>query len=648
MENREKRRSGIFVSSVSPRIDCGRFPVKRAVNDVLRVTADVMKPGHDLLSVSLKIKHESEKEWNELDMEPDGNDGWTAEFKLTQLGTYDYTVCAWTDTYATLLRNMQKWHASGEDIHQDSIQLIEFATEWTRDDAQALPHLEKLANALSAHDFETLLEEASSPEFTPLVRARQPRTDLVEYGKTLQVVVDDRRAVFSSWYELFPRSQSTQKGKHGTFRDVVSRLDDISRMGFDVLYLTPIHPIGVTARRGKNNSLPASSDDVGSPWAIGNEYGGHKSVDPNLGTLDDFKNLVHEAERRGIRVALDLAFQCSPDHPYVKEHPSWFFHRPDGSIRYAENPPKKYPDIYPFNFDAPDWKDLWNELASVVEFWIAAGVKVFRVDNPHTKPFAFWEWLIKKVKKRHHDVIFLSEAFTRPKVMYTLAKLGFTQSYTYFTWKNYDYEIKEYFTELSSAEVTEFFRPMLFTNTPDILTPVLQNGGRPAFKMRAVLAATLSPLWGIYSGYELVENQAKPGTEEYMDSEKYQIKQRDWDAPGNIKQFISTLNRIRAENSCLQTLGHLKFLEVDNPNLLFYTRWSDDGVSRLFIAVNINPYERHSGFVEMPVKEMGLSESAPYTVRDLLTGERYVWRGVKNFISLTPDLRPAHILEVEK
>ncbi|MEM3670406.1 MAG: maltotransferase domain-containing protein [Thermoprotei archaeon] len=645
MEDKTEKPNQIVIERVEPQLDCGRFSVKRVQGDSFKVRASVLKPGSDILSVQLRYRPPGSARWLTKPMVSDGNDLWQTEIELSKVGIYEYTVDAWTDVFATMVSKLKSWSNAGEDVYVDSQPLLRIL-ESTCMQGSAASTAKEAERALQAGDQSKFIELVQSHHISEAVHEHFQPLDKVSYPKILKVVVDTARAAFASWYELFPRSQTTDPARHGTLKDVVSRLDDIASMGFDVVYLTPIHPIGRTNRRGKNNTYPALPGDPGSPWAIGNENGGHKSIEPLLGSFDDLELLLKEVRRRNMDVALDLAFQCSPDHPYVREHPDWFNHRSDGSIRYAENPPKRYMDIYPLNFDSDDWKALWDELLSVVLFWVEHGIRIFRVDNPHTKPFAFWEWLIDRVKSVNPEVTFLAEAFTRPRIMYMLAKLGFSQSYTYFTWKNYDYEIKEYFSELASPEITEYFRPMLFTNTPDILTPVLQNGGRAAFKMRAILAATLSPLWGIYSGYELCENTAKPGTEEYLNSEKYEIKPRNWNAPGNIKQLISKLNEIRRRNRSLQSLGKIRFLDTDNPNLVFYCRYSEGNSNSLYIVVNINPFETHSGFVEMPIKELGLKESDSYTVEDLLNGDRYVWKGTKNFVSLTPDVRPAHILKV--
>ncbi|MCS6977569.1 MAG: alpha-amylase family glycosyl hydrolase, partial [Gemmatales bacterium] len=454
---------------------------------------------------------------------------------------------------------------------------------------------------------------------------------------------------FAAWYEFFPRSQTPTKERSGTFRDSMRRLPDIKRMGFDVVYLPPIHPIGKTNRKGKNNSLMAGPDDPGSPWAIGSAEGGHTAIEPSLGTMADFDAFVAAARELDIDVALDFAVQCSPDHPWVKEHPEWFAHRPDGTIKYAENPPKKYQDIYPLNFDTPAWVSLWEALRDVLLFWIGHGVKIFRVDNPHTKPIHFWEWLISTIKRQHPDVIFLSEAFTRPRVMQTLAKVGFTQSYTYFTWRNTRKELEEYLTELTQTEMAEYFRGNLFANTPDILHAYLQTGGRPAFKVRAVLAATLSSVYGIYSGFELCENvPLRPGSEEYLDSEKYEIKPRDWDAPGNIKEHIAIINRTRQANPALHLYRNLRFHDCDNPEIICYSKATPDYGNVVIVVVNLDPHHVQEGMVQLDLKHLGLAPDQPFRVHDQFTGSVWHWRGARNYVRLDPHHEPAHLLIVQK
>ncbi|MGH9680445.1 MAG: alpha-amylase family glycosyl hydrolase, partial [Candidatus Acidiferrales bacterium] len=473
---------------------------------------------------------------------------------------------------------------------------------------------------------------------------------VVRYDKELIVTVDPERARFSAWYEVFPRSCAPEAGRHGTFRDVEGWLPYIASMGFDVLYFPPIHPIGITYRKGKNNAPTAEPDDVGSPWAIGSAEGGHKSIHPQLGTLDDFHHLVQKAKESGLAVALDIAFQCTPDHPYVREHPEWFRKRPDGSIQYAENPPKKYQDIYPLEFETDEWESLWQELKSVFEYWIGQGVGIFRVDNPHTKSFAFWEWVIREIKHAHPEVIFLAEAFTRPKIMYRLAKLGYSQSYTYFTWRTSKPELTEYFEGMEKAGIREFFRPNLWPNTPDILPEHLQIGGRPAFLSRLALAATLGANYGIYGpAYELCENAPRErGSEEYLNSEKYELKHRDLNAPWSLKSFIARVNQIRRDNPALQSDSNLRFHETDNPLLICYSKATGDLSNVIVSVVNLDPFHTQPGWVTLDLSSLGLSEDQTFQAHDLITDSRYVWQGPRNFVELDPQSCPAHILRLRK
>jgi starch synthase (maltosyl-transferring) len=498
---------------------------------------------------------------------------------------------------------------------------------------------------------ETSRKEVAMDEELAASASRCPeRKWATVYERELRVVVEPVQARFSAWYEMFPRSCSAEKGRPGSFRDCESLLRYIAGMGFDILYFPPIHPIGRAHRKGRNNQPKGDPGDVGSPWAIGAEEGGHKAVHPDLGTLDDFRRLVVEAREQGLEVALDIAFQCTPDHPYVKEHPVWFRRRPDGTIQYAENPPKKYEDIYPFDFTTEDWRGLWEELKGVVFFWMEQGVRVFRVDNPHTKPFAFWEWLIGEVKKEDPGVIFLAEAFTRPKIMYRLAKLGFSQSYTYFAWRNTKWELEQYFTELTRSEVKEFFRPNLWPNTPDILTEVLQMGGRPAFMARLILAATLAASYGIYGpAFEFCENQPRElGSEEYLDSEKYELKNWDLNRPDSLKDLIARVNRIRRENPALQSDRSLQFHTVDNEQLICYSKNTEDLSNFILVVVNLDPHHTHAGWVNLPLTDMGLDPRQPYQVHDLLSGARYLWTGPRNYVAVDPGIAPAHIFRIRR
>jgi len=642
-------RQRVVIARVVPELDCGRFPVKRIVGDEFIVEADIFADGHDELAAVLRYRAPGESCWREVPMTFLGNDRWRASFWLTELGLWDYTVLAWIDRFATWQRDLRKRVEAGQDVRIDLLigaELLEsIASAATDPDAASFRVI--AARLRSDPD---AIELALDPELAERARGCDPRPFASEYPRVLRVMVDRERARFSTWYELFPRSCAPEPGRHGTFRDCEAWLPHIAELGFDVLYLPPIHPIGRTHRKGKNNSLVAGPDDPGSPWAIGSEEGGHDAIHPQLGTLEDFRRFVTRARDVGIEVALDLAFQCSPDHPYVREHPEWFRRRPDGTIQYAENPPKKYQDIYPFDFESPAWRELWLELLRIVRFWIEQGIRIFRVDNPHTKPFAFWEWLIAEIKRDYPETIFLSEAFTRPKVMYHLAKLGFTQSYTYFAWRNTKAELEAYFTELTQTEVREFFRPNLWPNTPDILTEYLQTGGRPAFLIRLILAATLGASYGIYGPpYELCEaTPLAPGSEEYLNSEKYEIRHWKLDSSHSIAPVIARVNRIRRENPALQQDWTLRFHPVDNDELIAYSKTSPDRQNVIVTVVNLDPHHRHAGWVTLDLVSLGLVAETPYQMHDLLTGERYLWHGARNYVELDPHVMPAHIFLVRR
>jgi starch synthase (maltosyl-transferring) len=649
MEGVGRRR--VVIENVDPEIDGGRFPIKRAIGENVVVTADIFADGHDSISARLLYRKQKDREWEEVPMRLMENDRWKAEFVVEEVGVYHYTVEGWVDHFGTWQRDLKKKFDSNQDVGVDLLAgagWIEEASEKASQEERR-----KLLGFLNVLKKGKEMEEgvltALSKELTEIMERYPDRKFVTAYGKELPVVVDRRRALFSSWYELFPRSCSPVPGGHGTFRDCERLLPEIAGMGFDVLYFPPIHPIGKTNRKGKNNVTKINPDDVGSPWAIGSKEGGHKAIHPQLGTLEDFERLIMKAKDHGIEVAMDLAFQCSPDHPYMKGHPEWFRWRPDGTVQFAENPPKKYEDIIPLNFETERWRELWEELKSIVLFWMEKGVRIFRVDNPHTKPFSFWEWLIKESKEKSPDVIFLSEAFTRPKVMYRLAKLGFTQSYTYFSWRNTKRELMEYLTELTKTEVREYFRPNFWPNTPDILPEHLQYGGRPAFMIRLVLAATLSSNYGIYGpAFELCIHEALSGKEEYLHSEKYEIKHWDRESPGHLRDFISRVNRIRKENAALQTTWNLRFYEVENDSLLFYGKVTHDLSNILLMVVNLDPFHTQDGWVRVPIEELGLDANQPYLVHDLLSDDKYIWQGERNYVELNPQVLPANIFRVRK
>jgi len=645
MEPAPEGRRRVVIEAVSPEVEGGRFPSKRSLGERVAVEADVFADAHDALACVIRYRHRSETAWSEGRMTALGNDRWRAEFTATELGRYVYTVEGWVDGFLTWRQRLAKRVAAGQDIASElevGAKLVEAAAARARaEDATALLKFADMLRTAPLTKWEKELVE--------LMDRYPDRNESVTYPRELEVLVDPVRARFSSWYELFPRSAG-EPGKHGTFRDVERRLSYISSMGFDVLYLPPIHPIGRTNRKGANNSVKASPGEPGSPWAIGSEEGGHKAINPELGTLDDFRHLIRAVEEHGLALALDIAFQCSPDHPYIHEHPEWFRHRPDGSIQYAENPPKKYEDIVPFDFECAGWRELWAELLSIVQYWAGQGVRIFRVDNPHTKPFAFWEWLIAEVKREHAEAIFLAEAFTRPKVMYRLAKAGFTQSYTYFAWRNTSWELTQYFTELTQSPVRDFFRPNLWPNTPDILTEFLQNGGRPAFAARLVLAATLGASYGIYGpAFELCEARPKePGSEEYLDSEKYQLRSWDLDKPDSLKELISLVNEIRRENLALQSDRGLRFHMTENSSLIAYTKSTFDQADVVLTVVNLDPHHTQSGMVTLPLQALGIDTDKSYQAHELLSGARYMWNGPRNYVEINPHAAPAQIFRFRR
>ena len=644
----DQGRSRVVIENVKPEIDCGRFPAKRTVGERMTVEADIFVDGHDALSALLLYRKEGASTWIETPMQPLVNDRWRGTFEVNEVGNYYYTLQAWVDRFKSWRQGLAKKVEAGQDVALDLLagaKLIEQAAKSAAGDDHKL--FTRFA-AILRDDKPAAIQNGLDDALAALIEKYSDRRWAVTYGKELRVNVERSKARFSAWYELFPRSFAGTPGAHGTLRDCTECLPYVAGMGFDVLYLPPIHPIGYSFRKGKNNVLEAQPGDVGSPWAIGAKEGGHKAIHPQLGSLADFKRLVAEAKKFDIEIALDIAFQCTPDHPYVTEHPEWFRKRPDGSIQYAENPPKKYQDIYPLDFECESWEELWQELKSIILFWCEQGVRILRVDNPHTKAFPFWEWVIGEVKKDYPDALFLAEAFTRPKVMYRLAKLGFSQSYTYFTWRNTKPELTQYFTELTQTEVSDFFRANLWPNTPDILTEYLQFGGRPAFMTRLALAATLGANYGIYGpAFELCENMARePGSEEYLNSEKYEIKHWDLEKEGSLREFIARVNRIRRENRALQSDRSLRFYPIDNPEILCFGKRTEDLSNVIVVAVNLDPHHTQSGWLDLPAEELGLDPDRPFQMHDLLTDARYLWQGRRNFVQLDPDSVPAQIFRV--
>jgi starch synthase (maltosyl-transferring) len=646
-------RRRVVIESVVPEIDAGAFPVKRTTGERLVVSADIFTDGHDEISAVLRFRKEGEQEWREVSMKPLFNDRWEGGFSVEEIGLWHYTIQARVDRFRTWKKDLQKKWGAGQDVGVD----LEIGAGLVDKTAEGIPQedaktLRAFANSLreeAVGDRERAVSLAMGEEFAALMDRHPDRRFETLYDRELPLVVDRKKALFSTWYEIFPRSCTGEPGRQGTFGECETFLREIARMGFDVIYFPPIHPIGRTGRKGKDNTTSVGGQDPGSPWAIGSEEGGHKSVHPALGTLADFEHFVRKAAEHGIETALDLAFQCSPDHPYVREHPEWFRWRPDGTIQFAENPPKKYEDIIPFDFESDDWWGLWEELKSIVVFWIEKGVKTFRVDNPHTKPFAFWVWLIAEIKKDHPEVLFLAEAFTRPKVMNRLAKVGFSQSYTYFTWRNTRRELTEYLQELTATGVREYLRPNFWPNTPDILHEYLQYGGRPAFMVRLVLAATLSSNYGIYGpSFELLVNEAVPGKEEYLGSEKYEIRHWDWNKPGSLKDFITTVNRVRRENPALQTTWNLNFFETDNENILYYVKTTEDFSNILLVVVNLDPFHKQAFRLQVPLRMLGISPGQPYLVHDLLSGDKYIWQEEWNSLELDPRLLPAALFTIRR
>ncbi|HTT80687.1 MAG TPA: maltotransferase domain-containing protein [Stellaceae bacterium] len=631
----------IAIEDVWPQIDGGRFPIKRVVGEEVEVWADLLRDSHDKIAAVVQYAFEDE-DWQETPLALFDNDRWVGRFRPDRIGRWRYTIAAWTDRFASWRDDVEKKHEAGQDI---ALELIEGARLVEAAAARAAP--------AEAARLRAILSDGAAAEVAPrgalfasddlrtAMAHADERADAVRGGRELDLVVDRIEARFAAWYEMFPRSQGHVPGKSATFDDMIARLADIAALGFDVVYLAPIHPIGRVNRKGRDNAVVAAPGDPGSPYAIGSAEGGHRAVHPELGTLADFRRFVTAAAEFGIEVALDFAIQCAPDHPWVRDHPQWFQFRPDGSIKYAENPPKTYEDIVNVDFYNPDRAGLWSELRDTVLFWVAEGVRTLRVDNPHTKPLPFWEWLIREVKARCPDAIFLAEAFTRPKIMRALAKAGFTQSYTYFTWRNTKDELTEYLTELTQGPGKEYMRPNFFTNTPDILPVFLQEGGRPAFLIRLVLAATLSPAYGIYNGFELCENEPIPGREEYLHSEKYEYKVWDWDRPGNIKREVAIVNRWRRENPALQEFANLRFLDCADPNLLAYAKTTADRRNRVIVVVNLDPFGLHEGDVVLPLDAWDIDPARDFSVEEAFTGRILTWRGERQRLALDPPTQPA-------
>ncbi|MDB6117841.1 MAG: alpha,4-glucan:maltose-phosphate maltosyltransferase [Verrucomicrobiaceae bacterium] len=643
----------VVIDDIYPSLEGGRYPIKRVVDEPLTVTADIFKDGHDVITAMLKWRKAGTRRWFESPMKLLENDRWQGECSFPATGRWEFLIEAWPDSYRAWKKAfLARWKGSDPEIGieaLDGARMLHESAERARSagSAEVATQLEDCASMLRTVAPSEIMDLLQSEELQALLDQQHDR-DLGTFSRPQPVIVERERARFSAWYEFFPRNALGRADKHSTFRDGLARLDDAKEMGFDVIYFPPIHPIGETNRKGKNNTLVAYADDVGSPWAIGSKAGGHKSIEPALGTMEDFVWLVGEAKERGMEIALDFAINCAPDHPYVKDHPDWFYVRPDGSIRYAENPPKKYQDIYPINFHCDDWKNLWRELISIVLFWVEKGVKIFRVDNPHTKPVSFWEELIATVHRVDPEIIFLAEAFTAPKMMQVLGKVGFTQSYTYFTWRTHKHELQAYAMELSASEMRWYYRGNFWPNTPDILPHELQNAPASKFRIRAALAATLSSSWGIYSGYELCEGKPLPGREEYSDSEKFQLYSRDWDAPGNIKAFIRELNRIRQNHPAMHLYDNLRFHHADHDQILCYSKCTPDFKDRILCVMSLDAHNEASSMVHLDLGALGLDGSRPYQVTDLLHGHTYEWHGGSNYVSLNPHRVSMHVFEVKQ
>lgn len=640
MEKNAKAR--VIIENVQPQVDGGAYAAKRTVGEIVEVSADIFADGHDHIRAQLLYRFEDESAWHSVLMEHTQNDHWIAVFDASKKGRYHFTVQGWIDHFDTWYDGFKKKAAASVDVHVEIQEGIVFLRAFGKN-----PALLKDAKELENASYEKAIEKILSTDFETLVHDNPMVAHPIVYEKELTVLVESKKANFSSWYELFPRSASLEPNKHGTFQDVIKLLPRVASMGFDVLYLPPVHPIGKLNRKGKNNSVTAAADEPGSPWAIGSDEGGHKSIHPALGTLDDFKKLMAEAKKFGIDMALDLAFQCAPDHPYVTSNPEWFKQRPDGTIQYAENPPKKYQDIYPFNFESDDWKALWEELRAVIFYWIDQGITIFRVDNPHTKPIPFWQWVIAEVNEKYDDVIFLAEAFTRPKIMASLAKVGFTQSYTYFTWRVTKAEIIEYMEELVNGSSRNYFRPNFWPNTPDILPFNLQYQSENIFIIRLALAATLSSNYGIYGPpYEFCEGIPVANREEYFDSEKYEVKHYEWKKTNRMTDLITLLNKARKEHPALQSTWNIHFLPVESEHLLAYLKITEDRSDIILVVVNLDPHVRHSGYVQFPKELLQVSGAINVKLHDLVMEEHYTWTQEWNYIELDPYVLPFHLFQV--
>ncbi|MFO7923263.1 MAG: alpha-1,4-glucan--maltose-1-phosphate maltosyltransferase [Bacteroidales bacterium] len=647
-----KGRERVIIENVYPELDCGKYPIRRVAGEKVKVSADVFADGHNEIRAVLLYRKKGKRKWIEIPMKHISNDRWEADFRADEMGWYEYTITGWIDHFATWQRGFKLKYEANQEIDIE----LQIGAGMMKEAARlASPKLRKKIDSWVTFITDVEYNPAAAAalvlgeEVSKTMYINAERRDATVYEKTLQAEVERKRALFSSWYEVFPRSTSSVPGRHGTFKDVENVIPLIAKMGFDILYFPPIHPIGISFRKGKDNAPVAKAGEPGSPWAIGSKEGGHKAIHPELGSLEDFRNVIKKAAGYNIEIALDLAYQCSQDHPYVKEHPEWFSWRPDGTVQYAENPPKKYQDVLPMNFENDDWQNMWKELKSIADYWIDQGVNVFRVDNPHTKSFGFWEWMIREIKKKHPQVIFMAEAFTRNKVMDRLGKIGFTQSYTYFTWRNSPQEFVDYLNELTRTERREFYRPNFWPNTPDILPVSLQHKNEAAFIARLVMAATLSSNYGIYGPvFEFMHNIPHPLREEYVDNEKYEINHYDWKTMTRMRKLIALVNSIRKENPALQTTWNIYFAEVQNDQLLCYGKTDDEKENRIFVVVNMDTISTQGSWIKIPLKDMGIPAGQEFLLHDLLTGNRFKWSGEWNYVELNPQVFPVHIFKIEQ
>jgi starch synthase (maltosyl-transferring) len=634
----------VIIENVQPVVDNGLHMAKRTVGESVTVTASIFGDGHDHIRAEVLYKKQGAKAWEKVELQATYNDEWSASFYVLETGIYVFTIHAWIDHFETWYDGFKKKAAANVDVKVELMEGIIFLRKL----AAFNPALSSNADRLEkAGNNQYAIDLVLGDDFASLVHSNPLKENETELDEVVKIQVEYAKANFSAWYEFFPRSASLESGKHGTFQDCIRLLPRIAAMGFDVLYFPPIHPIGKVNRKGKNNNVRSEKGEPGSPWAIGSDEGGHKSILPALGTLEDFKKLVGESKKLGIDLAMDIAFQCAPDHPYVIEHPEWFKQRPDGTIQYAENPPKKYQDIYPFNFENDNWKELWEELKSVFFFWIEQGVSVFRIDNPHTKPIPFWQWVIAEVQEVHPDTIFLAEAFTRPKIMDSLGKVGFTQSYTYFTWRTSKQELIEYVTSLVNGPSRNYFRPNFWPNTPDILPYQLQHQGENIFILRYALAATLSSNYGVYGpSYEFYENTPMLGKEEYFNSEKYEVRHYDWKRTNRMTDIMSLLNKIRKQNPALQSTWNTQFCAIENNQIVAYLKATDDLSNIILVVVNLDPNNGQNGYIQLPKEKLRVGNRINIKLHDLITDEHYTWTQEWNFVDLNPNKMPFHLFKL--